>query len=156
MEWLVTDIGRSRVVASGDRPQLRQNCLLGRRPHDFGAEIPVHKEKQRRNRLNVIPQAQIGVVVGVDPQHSHAPGTPSRDFIQHRLDNVTGMAPGRRKLDQHRLLRVQDFRLEVRAADLGDPVLAWIGVHFFNRVTDSASTMHRERQLCFKSTTECL
>src|SRR6267378_67935 len=82
-------------IAAGDGPQFRENRFLAGSPNNSGAETSVNEVQERRNRLNSPDQAEIGIVVGVDLDDFHEPGTRGCNFLQHCIEDLTRTAPSR-------------------------------------------------------------
>ncbi len=122
-----------RVSAVGkDALEPGENRFLADCPHNSETDTPLNKEEQRRNRLNFIPHAQIGIVIGVHLDHLRAPRTRGRHFVQGRLEDMAGATPRRPKRHHNRWLRLQHLRLEVRLTDVNRQRFAWPHVHIFD------------------------
>ena len=76
--------------------------------------------------MDFVPQAKMGIVVGVDPGAFHGSGARGHNFVKNRPENLARPTPRSQERYQDRPLRLEHFRIEVRFGDFYDPHLVFI------------------------------
>src|SRR6266478_5381057 len=104
---------RNAKISSGQRVDPAEQIFLARHPGDLIAQLPVLEEKQGWDSADVILKGKALVFVHVDFCNLDCARFFPRNLIKEGRDHFAGAAPFRPKIDNHRLVALRDFAVEV-------------------------------------------
>jgi hypothetical protein len=96
------------------------------------ADLSGLKMQESRDVLHSESQAEAWMVIGIDFHDLDLAGADLRDLQQHRVNDVTGLAPRRPERDEHGASGLQDLRFEIRLADKSQTQIGVGSVHIFD------------------------
>jgi hypothetical protein len=101
-----------RAVDGADQMTLRHGA------DDLFLNLAVLDDQQIGNSSDAVTRRRFGIVVDVYFDHLEPAGILARQLVDERSDGPAGRAPRRPEIDQHRLVGLQDFLVEVRIGDM--------------------------------------